>query len=125
MTEQEALTCVHHLGLAVQKIRSNCFESSPMTHRGAVDQAEVREREERFFEGMFPWFFGERCILRAVAVIEGKGTVSGQEFYNLMWVAHRDHEGFMLTVYGLASGIEFNFPEPDPAWIMGWDEAAA
>lgn len=121
MTEAEALAHVHQLGLVVQKIRSNCFESSPMTHRGATTQEEVREREERFFEGMFPWFFGDRCVLQAVAIVEGKGAITGGEFYNLMWIAHREHEGYMLSVYGLASGVDYEFPEPDLAWIRGWD----
>lgn len=111
MTEAEALAHVHELGLAVQKIRSNCFESAP----------ELGDRAEGFFEGLFPWFFGPRCILRAVAIIEDKGTVSGQEFYNVMWVAHREHEGFMLSVHGVASGVDYTFPEPDTSWIAGWD----
>lgn len=73
MTEQEAMQWVGRMRVAVQKVRSNMDEGD------LADAAAV----------LTPWFYGDKNILKAIAMVEERGSVTGQEFHNLMYVAHR------------------------------------
>lgn len=107
MTPEEAFAHVKRMSYAVQKSRSNAFEM----YDGAKEDA------EEFFEMLYPWFFGEKCILRAVEVVIERGSVTGQEFFNLMYLVDKPENRAMLDVYFLAAGQE-PLPEPDIAWVM-------
>lgn len=103
MTHEEAMRHVARLGTAVQKVRSNMAES---------ELSDVSET-------LTPWFYGDRNVLRAVAIVQERGSVTPGEFYNLMWIAHRPENAPLIGMLFAVNG-EPDLPEPDPAWLMGW-----
>ena len=63
---------------------------------------------------MYPWVFGTKCPLTALQKVLDRGTVTGTEMYNFMYVVHR-----FIPEIKIVRLIETQekFPEPDVQWI--------
>jgi hypothetical protein len=77
MLQAEALSHLENFRMALQKVRSNCAESTgyPLNDH-ALGQA-------------FPWLFGNYCPLPALEKVQDRGSCTAEEFYNFMVVAER------------------------------------
>ena len=64
---------------------------------------------------MYPWVFGTKCPLTALQKVLDRGSVTGSEFYNFMYIVHR-----FIPEIRIIRMIETQekFPEPDTNWIM-------
>lgn len=106
MTGAEAMKVVNDLTAVVQKMRSVSRE----TLGDDEVTATVMEQIEK-------WVFGPQSILPALAKIQDRGSVTGPQLYNLMFVAHT------LAPYIGASALIMGtpLPQPDLAWHRGWE----
>lgn len=64
---------------------------------------------------LYPWVFGAKCPLIALQATLAKGSVSGSEFYNYMFIIYKFAPE--LKIIRLIESQE-KFPEPDTNWIM-------
>lgn len=96
MTCAEMLAILERMRFALQRYRS--------IQRAALedDGHTMSEETLAFFH---PWVFGKRCPLLAVQKVLDRGTVTGAEFYNFMFMLHR----FMPEV--MQADIETDFPQ--------------
>lgn len=125
MNETEALEYVRQFRIAVQKCRSNIIEFWTGPAFDFPDDGDIQRwidgdsAEARICNELYPWLFGEKCILRACAIVEDRGSIDAQEFYNLCWVAHRPE---MFRLVGLLFTLwqADYLPEPDLSILGEW-----
>lgn len=102
MRQSEAMEWVGRVRIAVQRQRARDAEAG----------------NEAVAALLMPWAYGDRCILRAVATIEERGSVTPAEFANLMRVVD-----FCQPVIGvsLAGTSTPEFPVPGLELFRPWE----
>jgi len=98
MTQQEMRTTLENLRLAFQWFRSIVMETSDLSDAMLAD--------------MYPWIFGDKCLLPTIQKLLDRDRVSGMDFYNVMTVVHR----FCPEV--MCAHATYDFPEPNAGWIL-------
>lgn len=97
MTQAEALLHLEHFRATLQKVRSNCAETTGY----ALD--------DKGLKLAFPWLFGDYCPLSALVQVLDRDSVTPTEFYNFMVIA----ESFLPEVSAIVK-ITTNSPLPKP-----------
>lgn len=103
MTHTEAMEWVRRMRFAAQRCRSIDAENG-------ID--------ETIGELLMPWLYGKRNILKGIAMIEERGSITPSEFLNLMRVAAMCQPSIGTAC--VAEGFP-DFPAPDMQWVRGWE----
>lgn len=103
MTHTEAMEWVRRMRIAAQRCRSTDAENGIGQVLG---------------EMVMPWLYGNRNILKAIAMIEERGLVTPLEFLNLMRVVAQCQPS--IGTAAVASGLP-DFPAPATEWLRGWE----
>lgn len=99
MNQETALNCLRDMLWAIQKYRSNTKESF----------GHMEDYSDEVMADMWPWIFGTKCPLNALSAVLDRGYVTGQEFYNFMFILDRFIPEVQL-LGEITRGI--NFPKP-------------
>ena len=95
-TQAEALEVVRVMRFAAQKFRS-----------GVTEDVGDDEVTERVVSDLYPWMFGELCILPTLMKIEETGQVEPSDWMNLLYIWNRPEMAQVYTLYVTV----FNGPE--------------
>jgi hypothetical protein len=110
MNQKEAMEYMNKLFLGLQRARSVTHENMDIMG-GDISQ----ELTERVLEDLTPWLHGEKgqALLNGVEKVCDRGSVTGGEFYNFMYIIYR----LDPTIQAMAGTLsETTFPEPDLKW---------
>lgn len=118
MTREEAMKHVKDMLVVCQKFRSNLDETIEMLDPD-IDQDHVKQ----IHRSLFPWL-GEKDVTPALAdAAMGVTPLTGQGFYNFMYIAHELCKPISLAVL-LIFGEDRRLPEPDATWCtLNWEPA--
>lgn len=100
MTEEHARDILHHIMLAVQRLRSQMMEE---------------EVEEAFIELVHPWLSEKKSIITGLEMALNKDPLQPGDFYNLVSLAYRTD---LIRRWMLLKDLDL--PEPDGNWLKGW-----
>lgn len=117
-TPEEALDLIANIAVAFQKCRSDAFEN----FEGPVGDEARRQGvdAETFFAGLFPWIFGEQCLLPTLSKIAERGSIASQELFNILYICNRPENASLLNVWFLLHGDGI-LPDADLMKIMQID----
>lgn len=111
MNQETALQYLRHMMFALQKYRSNTKEA----------YGHLPEYSDEIMGQMWPWIFGNKCPLNQLSKALDRNYVTGQEFYNFMFILER----FMPEVKLLGEVVrKIEFPMPTLSLIkdLGSDQ---
>ena len=123
MKQAQAMDYVRKLLTGVQRARSVSTEGIENIVLGMG--GELSETQQRviidLLEDLTPWLYGAKgnALLNGLALVEGRGSVTGMEFYNFMTIIHHI-EPFIATTAGILT--ETSFPEPEAGWCLGFSQ---
>lgn len=112
LTREQAMQHINDMLLICQKFRSNLDETIKM-----LDPEADKEHVEQIHEELFPWLGGEKDVTPAlIEVAMGTKPLTGQGFYNFMYIAHELCKPIALAAKILFGQSRGELPEPDTAW---------
>lgn len=135
MKEEQATEILRYMLRGAQRVRS--FVQETLGELPDLPQGLVKPHLQALYDAdkagdylhfsdetlaeMYPYLFGEVNLVRVVADLLGK-VESGQglvplDFYNIVLMAYREP---LMRAWFATTG--HNLPEPDAAWLAGWED---
>lgn len=110
MKQEEMLKYCREMLFALQKVRSNEFESLGNVNKKVLDM---------IMNDLVPWTGGEKgkLTINALQKVIDREHVTGMEFYNFMTIAYGFDNGMIAMWLSLTNKIEL--PKPDVSLILG------
>lgn len=110
-TQEEKINLLNVFIFGLQKYRSNAKEAY-MKEEGEHSILGLTNKQ---MGDLWPWVFGDKCPLPLLQRIVDRGSVTGQEFYNAMFILFR----FMPEVKTSIEHVyHVTFPEPDTQMVL-------
>lgn len=105
MTQAEAREILEKTMRAYQRYRSTSMD--------------LGVGEAFFAKSMWPWVFGDKCPLPAIAKMLGREKIVPQEFYNIMFILEKFTPEVKMQgeIEQALNDVKFEFPTPDIAWL--------
>lgn len=100
MNNKERLEVLEQIRYAFQRFRSVVLENAE------------KNGTENHLPKLFPWVFGDKCLLPSIQKCLDQEYVSGQELYNFLYVLHNFSPEVMV------SNLDYDFPEPEIQMMM-------
>ena len=115
MKQADAMKYARNLLFGMQRSRSALRET--LTNTGDF----TKETIESVLEDLNPWLYGVKGegLLKGLALVDARGSITGQEFFNFMVIINRLDPLIAITA-GILS--DTTYPEPDIRWCAGLEE---
>jgi hypothetical protein len=111
MTQEQAMEIVNRLIFGLQRARTASREGTEAL-AGKVRPKIV----DGVLEDLIPWLHGQKAeaLLNGLTKVSDRGSITGQELYNFMYIIHNLNPIIAAMAGTLA---DTTFPKPDMKWF--------